>query len=68
MSLIKETDSFLIYHLASAFQCGKITKAEWDKVNTRRKYLKVLKISDIASGSGQHIDYNMLIGNLDKQG
>ena len=59
---LRENDSCITLHFAGAYKAGLITKAEWVKANKCRKYLRVLTISDIASGNGKFIERNIQNG------
>ena len=54
--LVREGDSLLTEHFASACRQGKITKSEWKRANRCRIYLKVMTVGDIATGHGYAID------------
>ena len=62
--MVREGDSTLSEHFATAYINRKITKAEWGKANRCRVYLKVLTVGDIASGDGRSIDAGMKKGKF----
>ena len=57
--ILQEDTICITTHFARAYQEGLVTKSEWLKANTCRKYLKVLTVIDISFGNGKHIDVNV---------
>ena len=61
-NILRQGDKILNVVFVKGFNKKMVSNGEWQAVNRRRLYLKVLTVADIATGNGLDLNFNFWFG------